>query len=181
MKLVLWCNPHNPSGRMWTEEELKRVAEIVEKHNLWLISDEIHCDIIRNGRKHIPMGKVMPAYDKLITCMSASKTFNMAGLMFSDIIIRDAQLRKIFCKRDKIVGFVNPLSVAAHQAAYEKCDEWLAEFKTYLDEKLYVCKGISGGASACGGVLCSRSNLSCLGESEGLPAGCCGSARILCK
>ena len=79
MKLVLWCNPHNPSGRMWTEEELKRVAEIVEKHNLWLISDEIHCDIIRNGRKHIPMGKVMPAYDKLITCMSASKTFNMAG------------------------------------------------------------------------------------------------------
>ena len=50
VKLVLWCNPHNPSGRMWTEEELKRVAEIVEKHNLWLISDEIHCDIIRNGR-----------------------------------------------------------------------------------------------------------------------------------
>ena len=64
---------------MWTEEELKRVAEIVEKHNLWLISDEIHCDIIRNGRKHIPMGKVMPDYGKLITCMSASKTFNMAG------------------------------------------------------------------------------------------------------
>ena len=140
VKLVLWCNPHNPSGRMWTEEELKRVAEIVEKHNLWLISDEIHCDIIRNGRKHIPMGKVMPDYGKLITCMSASKTFNMAGLMFSDIIIRDTQLRKIFCKRDKIVGFVNPLSVVAHQAAYEKCDEWLAEFKTYLDENFIFVK-----------------------------------------
>ena len=140
VKLVLWCNPHNPSGRMWTEEELKRVAEIVEKHNLWLISDEIHCDIIRNGRKHIPMGKVMPDYGKLITCMSASKTFNMAGLMFSDIIIRDTQLRKIFCKRDKIVGFVNPLSVVAHQAAYEKCDEWLAEFKTYLDENFMFVK-----------------------------------------
>ena len=69
-----------------------------------------------------------------------SKTFNMAGLMFSDIIIRDAQLRKIFCKRDKIVGFVNPLSVAAHQAAYEKCDEWLAEFKTYLDENFMFVK-----------------------------------------
>mgnify|MGYP001084578101 CR=1 FL=1 len=123
-----------------TEEELKRVAEIVEKHNLWLISDEIHCDIIRNGRKHIPMGKVMPDYGKLITCMSASKTFNMAGLMFSDIIIRDTQLRKIFCKRDKIVGFINPLSVAAHQAAYEKCDEWLAEFKTYLDENFIFVK-----------------------------------------
>lgn len=86
------------------------------------------------------MGKVMPDYGKLITCMSASKTFNMAGLMFSDIIIRDAQLRKIFCKRDKIVGFVNPLSVAAHQAAYEKCDEWLAEFKTYLDENFMFVK-----------------------------------------
>lgn len=82
----------------------------------------------------------MPDYGKLITCMSASKTFNMAGLMFSDIIIRDAQLRKIFCKRDKIVGFVNPLSVAAHQAAYEKCDEWLAEFKTYLDENFMFVK-----------------------------------------
>ena len=65
--------------------------------------------------------------------MSASKTFNMAGLMLSDIIIRDSQLRKIFCGRDKTVGFVNPLSVAAHQAAYEHCGEWLNQLKDYLD------------------------------------------------
>ena len=133
MKLVLWCNPHNPSGRVWTEGELRRIAQIVERHNLWIISDEIHCDLLRNGKKHIPMGKIMPDYQKLITCMSASKTFNMAGLMLSDIIIRDPQLRKIFTDRDKTVGFVNPLSVAAHQAAYTHCGEWLSQLRDYLD------------------------------------------------
>ena len=133
MKLVILCNPHNPSGRMWTQEELEKICAIVEKYNLWLISDEIHCDLIRCGRTHIPTGKVMPDYNKLITCMSASKTFNMAGLMFSDIIIRDAALREAFKERDKIVGFVNPISVAAHQAAYECCEDWLEELRVYLD------------------------------------------------
>jgi len=133
-KLLIWCNPHNPSGRIWTEEELKKVAAIVEKHNLWIISDEIHCDIVRTGNCHIPMGKIMPDYPKLITCMSASKTFNMAGLQMSNIIIRDPDLRRNFLKRDKIAGFVNPVSAAAHQAAYEKGGEWLGELKKYLDE-----------------------------------------------
>ena len=91
VKMLLWCNPHNPTGRIWTEEELRKVAEIVEKYDLWLVSDEIHCDLIREGLCHIPFGKILPDYDKLITCMSASKTFNMAGLMFSDIIIRNKE------------------------------------------------------------------------------------------
>lgn len=133
VKLLIWCNPHNPTGRVWREDELKKAAEIVEKNKLWIISDEIHCDILRSGMKHIPMGKVMPEYDRLVTCMSASKTFNMAGLMFSDIIIRNAQLRESFKGRDKTVGFVNPLSLAAHTAAYEHCGEWLDELKEYLD------------------------------------------------
>ena len=133
VKMLLWCNPHNPTGRVWTEEELLRVAAIVEKYNLWLISDEIHCDIIRRGLCHTPMGKVMPDYPRLITCMSASKTFNMAGLMFSDIIIRDRTERKRFNSRDKIAGMLNPLSIAAHQAAYEKGGEWLEQMKDYLD------------------------------------------------
>lgn len=75
MKLLLWCNPHNPTGRMWTEEELRKVADIVERNDLWIISDEIHCDLIRQGRKHIPMGKIMPTYKNLLSCMIASKTF----------------------------------------------------------------------------------------------------------
>lgn len=134
VKLLIWCNPHNPSGRVWSEEELQRVAAIVEKNDLWIISDEIHCDLLRTGLKHIPMGKVMPDYKKLITCMSASKTFNMAGLMFSNIIIRDKKLRKKFNNRDKNIGFLNPLSIAAHQAAYDHCGEWLDQLKIYLDD-----------------------------------------------
>ena len=133
VKMLLWCNPHNPTGRIWTEQELRRVADIVKKYDLWLVSDEIHCDLIRQGLCHIPMGKIMPDYEKLITCMSASKTFNMAGLMFSDIIIRDEQERRRFNSRDKIAGMLNPLSIAAHQAAYEHGAEWLDQLREYLD------------------------------------------------
>lgn len=133
VKLLLLCNPHNPSGRVWTEDELRQVAAIAEKNDLWLVSDEIHCDILRQGLRHTPMGKVMPDYRKLITCMSASKTFNMAGLMFSDIIIRDPQERRRFRRKDKIAGMLNPLSIAAHKAAYEQCGDWLEQMKRYLD------------------------------------------------
>jgi cystathionine beta-lyase len=132
-KLLFWCNPHNPTGRMWTEDELKMVAGIVRKYDLWVISDEIHCDLIRQGMKHIPMGKVMPEYSKLITCMSASKTFNMAGMMFSNIFIRDVGLRSTFISHDKTVGAINPISLAANQAAYESGFDWLDQLKTYID------------------------------------------------
>lgn len=133
-KLLIFCNPHNPTGRMWTEEELGKVAEIIEKYNLWIISDEIHCDLIRAGKKHIPMAKVMTDYPKLITCMAASKTFNMAGLQFSNIMIRDPQTREEFKAADKIGGFVNPLSLAASKAAYDAGGNWHEAMKAYLDD-----------------------------------------------
>ena len=69
------------------------MAGIIEKNGLWVISDEIHCDLTRKGQQHIPMGKIMPDYSRLVTCMAASKTFNLAGMLFSNIIIRDAGLR----------------------------------------------------------------------------------------
>lgn len=133
VKLLIWCSPHNPTGRIWTEAETKQVAAIVEKYDLWLISDEIHCDLIRQGQRHIPTAKIMPDYPKLITCMAPSKTFNMAGMMFSNIIVRDAGLRRQMAAHDKLFGMVNPLSVAAAQAAYEHGGEWLDQLKTYLD------------------------------------------------
>ena len=139
-KLVFWCNPHNPSGRIWTEEELLRIAEIVMKYNLWIISDEIHCDLLRTGQKHTQMAKVMPEYPKLITCMAPTKTFNMAGLAFSNIIIRDAELREKFKERDKLFGMVNPLSLAAAKAAYDYGDPWLQELRAYLDENFAFVK-----------------------------------------
>ena len=69
--LFILCNPHNPTGRVWKKEELEKLGEIIEKHQMWVISDEIHCDLRRTGMVHIPLGKVMPDYDRLITCMIA--------------------------------------------------------------------------------------------------------------
>ena len=116
--LFILCNPHNPSGRVWKREELKKLAEIIEENHLWVISDEIHCDLIRRNRIHIPLGKVMPDYQRLITAMAPSKTFNLAGLMISNIMIRDKKLKEIWLSRH--YNFDNPLSIAAAQAAYEK-------------------------------------------------------------
>lgn len=130
--LFILCNPHNPTGRVWHEDELKRLAAVIEKYKLWVISDEIHCDLIRVGQKHIPLGKVMPKYDRLITCMAPSKTFNMAGLMISNVIIRNDELREHWLNRH--YNFDNPLSIAAAQAAYEKGEPWLNELQAYLDK-----------------------------------------------
>ena len=140
-KLLIWCNPQNPTGRVWTKEELRKVAAIVEKHNLWIISDEIHCDLLRQGVKHIPMAKIMPEYKKLITCTSVSKAFNMAGMMFAEIILRDKGLRDLYIGTTNAYAMnVNPLSIAAHQAAYEHGSEWLDQLKTYLDGNFQFVK-----------------------------------------
>ena len=149
VKLVIWCNPHNPTGRVWTESEAREVADIIEKNGLWVISDEIHCDLTRKGQRHIPMGKIMPDYSRLITCMAASKTFNLAGMLFSNIIIRDAGLRRRFVRANKLGESVNPLSLAAYQAAYEKGGEWLDQLQDYLDANFefavkYIRENIPG-------------------------------------
>lgn len=130
--LCIFCNPHNPSGRVWTQEELKRVGDICVRHGLWLVSDEIHCDILRMGKTHTPLAKLFPDYDRLITCMAASKTFNMAGFMFSNIIIPNDQLRTVW--KEKHYGYDNPLSIAAAQAAYLHGADWLDQMREYLDD-----------------------------------------------
>lgn len=136
VKVLMLCNPHNPTGRIWTAEELRRMAEIIEKNRLWVVSDEIHCDLLRTGLRHTPIGKIMPDYERLITCMSASKTFNLAGLLHSNIIIRSDEERARFQARDKNIGAVNPLSIAAHKAAYEQGGAWLEQMKAYVDGNL---------------------------------------------
>ena len=139
-KVVFWCNPQNPTGRMWTEEELRKAAAIMEKYDLWVVSDEIHCDLIRCGRRHIPMAKVMTDYPKLITCMAPTKTFNLAGLAFSNIIIRDKALRDRFRGRDKMIGMVNPMSLTAAEAAYTQGSAWHEALKAYLDDNFAFVK-----------------------------------------
>lgn len=138
MTVFILCNPSNPSGRVWKADELKRMADICEKYHVWVISDEIHCDLLRAGYKHIPMGKVMPDYDRLITCMAPSKTFNVAGLMFSNIIIRNEDLKKVWLENH--YNFDNPLSIAAAQAAYEKGEPWVEELRAYLDQNFVYTK-----------------------------------------
>ena len=131
VSLCIFCNPHNPSGRIWTTEELAKVGKICRDNGVYIISDEIHCDIIRQGRLHTPLAKVMPDYDKIVTCMAPSKTFNMAGCMLSNIIIPDDDLRALWMSKRYLND--NPLSIAAAQAAYEQGSQWLDELRAYLD------------------------------------------------
>ena len=131
-------NPHNPSGRVWSEEELKKVGQICLENDVWLISDEIHCDLLRMGQTHIPLAKLFPETDRIITCMAPSKTFNMAGLMFSNIIIPNDELRARWKARH--YDFENPLSIAAAQSAYTFGDDWLNQLKLYLDDNFEFTK-----------------------------------------
>lgn len=136
--LCIFCNPHNPSGRVWSEAELKEFGEICAKENMWIISDEIHCDLLRRSQHHTPLAKVMPDYDRLVTCMAPSKTFNMAGLMFSNVIIRNKELMARW--KERHYDFENPLSIAAAQAAYDKGEEWLDQMTAYLDDNFQYVK-----------------------------------------
>jgi len=136
--LCVFCNPHNPSGRIWSEEELQRFGDICLNNGLMIISDEIHCDLIRTGLRHTPLAKLYPESDKIITCMAPSKTFNMAGLMLSNIIIPNEKIMQRWKARH--YDFENPLSIAAAQAAYEQGGEWLSELKLYLDENFRFTK-----------------------------------------
>ena len=138
VRLLMLCNPHNPSGRIWTRQELEKIADIAAKNDLWIVSDEIHCDLIRTGLSHIPMGKIMPEYKKLITTISASKTFNLAGLQVSNIFVPDQKLRRAMRRAIDQTGYgnLNMMGLAACQAAYEKGEEWLQDLKRYLTDNL---------------------------------------------
>lgn len=136
--MFILCNPHNPTGRVWSQEDLEKIAEIMVKHDLWIISDEIHCDLLRKGLQHIPLGKILPDYKKLITAMATSKTFNLAGLMLSSIIIRDEELLSTW--KSHTMTSENPLSLEATLAAYDKGEPWLNELIDYLDENFVVAK-----------------------------------------
>lgn len=131
IKACIFCNPHNPTGRLWTEEELTRFGRIMAEHDVWIISDEIHCDIHRQGQYHIPFQKIMPDYDKMVTMMSQSKAFNIAGLMFANVMVTNPEIREQW--RSDMIPNLNPLSIAATQAAYEDGEEWLSAMNAYLD------------------------------------------------
>jgi cystathionine beta-lyase len=133
-KLFLLCNPHNPVGRAYTREELSEIAAFCEAHDLVICSDEIHCDLLLDDARHIPIASLAPEIaQRTITLMAPSKTFNIPGLGASFAIIQNSALRKRVEKAMAgIVPHVNILGMVAAEAAYTQCDPWLEALRSYL-------------------------------------------------
>ena len=131
-RILLLCSPANPVGRVWTMEELRTMAEICRKHRVLILSDEIHSDIIRKGIRHTPILNACTEWDNIILITGINKSFNLAGLKCSNVVIPDPQLRGIFTS---IYGrrSPTPFAIAAHIAAYDESEEWLDELNDYLD------------------------------------------------
>ena len=133
--LMLLCNPHNPSGRVWTREELQRIGEICIKHNVIVVSDEIHCEIVHPVYKYIPFASISEEFKKhSVTCISPSKAFNIAGLQIANIITANDEWRQRIDKAINIneVCDVNPFGVIATIAAYNEGGEWLDQLLRYI-------------------------------------------------
>lgn len=130
--VFLLCNPHNPCGRVWTKEELQRMADICRKHHVKVISDEIHCEIIMPGCHFTPFALVDE--DNGVTLNSPSKNFNIAGLQIANVICKNDEWRR---RIDRVINIyevcdVNPFGVIALQAAYNECGDWIDEMNQYV-------------------------------------------------
>lgn len=134
-KLLLLCSPHNPIGKVWQQDELERVLEIARRYQLTIISDEIHADLIYPGNRHIPLATL--ADDVLIvTAVSPSKSFNIAGLGLSCLIVNELQHREaINAVFERLhISACNPFSITAFEAAYRGGEQWLDELMVYIDD-----------------------------------------------
>lgn len=133
-RLFILCNPHNPVGKMFSRDELLKTAEICLKRGVTICSDEIHCDLLFDGRQHIPMASLDPEIaQNTITLMAPSKTFNLPGLQCSFAIIQNPELRKrLAAARKGLVPWVNLMGLNAALAAYRDGGDWLAQLLTYL-------------------------------------------------
>lgn len=135
-RLMLICNPHNPGGRVWTRDELTRMAELCRKYGVRVVSDEIHCELTLYDNEYVPFGSLPDELSRgSITCCSPSKAFNTAGLQIANIVCRDAEVRNRIDRAINIneVCDVNPFGVIALQAAYsDEGYEWLTQLRKYI-------------------------------------------------
>ena len=146
-KFFLFSNPQNPTGRVFTKEELEKIAEICLRHNLYILSDEIHQDIIYSGHRHIPIASLdNEVAMRTATFTAASKTYNIAGLKCSYAVIPNPDLRDAFDRGGTgLIDSINVLGLTATDAAYRYCDQWLADLLVYLEENRdYLAEEISG-------------------------------------
>lgn len=134
-KMFILCNPHNPLGKVWTKEELGRMLSICFENGVLVVSDEIHSDLIFHGKKHIPAAMALPgAENRVITCLSATKTFNLAGLQASATVFPNREMKDIF---DRYWGSLdihrnNAFSSVAMEAAFREGEEWLEQMLDYV-------------------------------------------------
>ncbi len=145
------CNPHNPTGRVFTVTELNQIAEICLRHQVLICSDEIHSDLIFSGNKHTPIASLSREIEQnTITFIAPSKTFNVAGLGCAIAIIPNPDLRKQFSReKDTFAGHVNAFGLAAALAAYREGDEWVTSLLSYLEDNRnmvtdFVCEKLPG-------------------------------------
>lgn len=142
IKLFFLCNPHNPVGRVWSREELIRLGDICYRHNVIIVSDEIHADFVFNG-KHQVLANLKEEYKKItIVATSPSKTFNIAGLQVSNIFIPNQELRRKFRKELDASGYsqLNVMGLVATKAAYEYGEEWYEAMHKYVSENIAYAK-----------------------------------------
>jgi cysteine-S-conjugate beta-lyase len=138
-RMIIISSPHNPGGSVWTEDELRKLADICLRHNILMLSDEIHCDLVYKPYKHIPLASLSDEIaDRCITAVAPSKTFNLSGLSTGSVIITNEALRKKFIEtRDHLhIGGGNIAGNVASIAAYTFGDEWVDELMVYLSENL---------------------------------------------
>jgi len=143
VKFFVLCSPHNPVGRVWTRSELLALAELFVKYEVTVLSDEIWSDLVFPGHKHTPLASLSPEIaDRVITFMAPSKTFNLAGLYLSDVIIPNQGLRDRFTNQMERTAQVhlNVFAPVAAEAAYREGQEWLGELLTYLTENVAFLK-----------------------------------------
>ena len=135
-RVFILCNPHNPVGRVFAREELQRMAEICLRHNVVICSDEIHCDFVYRGERHIPIGSLdAEVGDHTITLMAPSKSYNIAGLHFGVAVVPNKELRdRVWAARNGLLGEPDILSCTAALAAYRDGQEWLDEVLSYLED-----------------------------------------------
>lgn len=135
--LMILCNPHNPVGRIWTRQELEKIGELCYKHNVIVLSDEIHCDFQERGKKYLPFVSINKINEKIgITCLSGSKIFNIAGLQSSVVAVSDPNLRhKVWrgINTDE-VGEPNFFCIEANIAAFTYGDKWVDELNEYIND-----------------------------------------------
>lgn len=135
VKVMLLCNPHNPAGRVWTREELTRIGEICFRHDVIVVADEIHCELVIGDHAYIPFASISEEFRRRsITCISPSKAFNIAGLQIANIVAEDPDYRARIDKAINIneVCDINPFGPVALMAAYNESEDWLLQLLEYL-------------------------------------------------